>query len=101
MKLCFEYMILKWYYFENLDFGIELFLVVLRKCYILDYYLKLDIYLLMYELVFVLLEFYMDLDIYYLCLSIVEYCFKSLIFGNFVLIVVFVNIDGMDILLIY
>lgn len=94
-------MILKWYYFENLDFGIKLFLVVLRKCYILDYYLKLDIYLLMFELVFVLLEFYMDLDIYYLCLCIVEYCFKSLIFGNFVLIVVFVNIDGMDILLIY
>lgn len=94
-------MILKWYYFENLDFGIELFLFVLRKCYILDYYLKLDIYLLMFELVFVLLEFYMDLDIYYLCLCIVEYCFKSLIFGNFVLIVVFVNIDGMDILLIY
>lgn len=55
----------------------------------------------MFELVFVLLEFYMDLDIYYLCLCIVEYCFKSLIFGNFVLIVVFVNIDGMDILLIY
>lgn len=101
MKLCFEYMILKWYYFENLDFGIELFLVVLRICYILDYYLKLDIYLLMFELVFVLLEFYMDLDIYYLCLCIVEYCFKSLIFGNFVLIVFFVNIDGMDILLIY